>query len=654
MTRASPAMTPASAIAPGGILAPYFGGPSWKRWIAVLRAAYGEPLSPDEHRLFREVAERDPPVEPVKELWAIAGRRAGKDSIASAIATVASLQDYSAQLRPGERATIACIASTRDQSQIVFRYIKGYFEAIPALAALVQRATDDTISLTNSTEIVVSTNSFRAVRGRSIVVAIMDEIAFYRSDESANPDSELYNAVLPAMATFPSALLIGISSPYRRSGLLYQKWQASYGKPDADVLVVRGSSRLFNETLSQKLVDERLARDPEAGAAEYLAEWRNDLSDFLDRELVESAVDAGVRVRPPRHDLDYRMFVDASGGRGDSFTAAIAHTDGDTAVVDAVFERRAPFSPPEVVKEVADLARSYGIGRVAGDRFAADWVVSAFAAEGLIYEASTRNRSTIYLDALPLFTSGRIRLPDDRRLVHQFVSLERRVSRFGKADGVNHPDGGADDLANAAAGAAVLASLDKRPALVNGQDLLREGAPWPVPARCESVSLILATNKRGEVGALYLGTSAAPILIGTKLINPVYVLDFSAGPMRRGIFEEVRDAALAWGERLHVITAPWGALAVFCWSDPRLVRQADLAGLSSDPIPEHLIVGENDLMLSAAMHVQQGLVRICEPAAERARTSPFGGAMDFRGDDAGDDPLRRAALWGLALMHDAG
>jgi prophage regulatory protein len=34
----------------------------------------------------RSVAERDPPLEPVKELWAAVGRRGGKDSVASVIA----------------------------------------------------------------------------------------------------------------------------------------------------------------------------------------------------------------------------------------------------------------------------------------------------------------------------------------------------------------------------------------------------------------------------------------------------------------------------------------------------------------------------------------------------------------------------------------
>jgi hypothetical protein len=61
------------------------------------------------------------------------------------------------------------------------------------------------------------------------------------------------------------------------------------------------------------------------------------------------------------------------------------------------------------------------------------------------------------LDALPLFTSGRVRLLDSKRLVSQFAALERRTSSIGK-DRVDHGPGGKDDLCNAAAGALVLAA----------------------------------------------------------------------------------------------------------------------------------------------------------------------------------------------------
>src|SRR5207248_2452 len=81
----------------------------------VLKAAYAEPMSDDDLNLFRAVAgNRAPPRTPVKELWAIAGRRSGKDSVASLIAAhTASMLDFRPRLRPGERASILCLAVDR-------------------------------------------------------------------------------------------------------------------------------------------------------------------------------------------------------------------------------------------------------------------------------------------------------------------------------------------------------------------------------------------------------------------------------------------------------------------------------------------------------------------------------------------------------------
>jgi hypothetical protein len=58
---------------------------------------------------------------------------------------------------------------------------------------------------------------------------------------------------------------------------------------------------------------------------------------------------------------------------------------------------------------------------------------------------------------LPLFTSGRARLLDHAKAVNQFAALERRTMPGGR-DRIDHPQRGADDVANAVAGALVAVS----------------------------------------------------------------------------------------------------------------------------------------------------------------------------------------------------
>src|SRR5947208_11048373 len=100
------------------LFAPWFAGSSWNAWRAVLKGAFALELTEEERALFRTLTERDPPTKQVRELWAIAGRRAGKDSIASLIAAhVASFFEPHGLLRRGERAVVMCLAVDRDQAR---------------------------------------------------------------------------------------------------------------------------------------------------------------------------------------------------------------------------------------------------------------------------------------------------------------------------------------------------------------------------------------------------------------------------------------------------------------------------------------------------------------------------------------------------------
>lgn len=450
-------ITPAQAIDDPNLLARAFTGASWARWRAILKAAYAEPLSNEEAALFREVAEREPPKRRVRELWVIAGRRSGKDSVAAAIATVAAIGDYEANLRPGERATVMCLASDRAQARIVHRYIRANLNETPLLAPLVTKETEETIELDNRAEVIVSANSFKAVRGRAIICAIFDEVAFWRDESSATPDIETYAAIEPSLATLPGAMLIGISSPYRRGGLLFERWARFYGKDDDDVLVVRGASRLFNPTLPQALIDRAIERDPEAAAAEWLAEWRADIADFVSRDVVEAVVPHGVFERAPQANRTYCGFTDPSGGSSDSMTLAIAHLEADGVVrLDALREVRPPFSPEAVVVEFAATLRAYGVKQVHGDRYAGEWPRERFAVHGVRYETADKPKGDMYRDALPLLNSGKVELLDHPRLVAQLCGLERRTSRGGR-DSIDHRPGEHDDVANAAVGALLAA-----------------------------------------------------------------------------------------------------------------------------------------------------------------------------------------------------
>jgi hypothetical protein len=437
---------------------PWFRGRSWDPWRTVLKGAFALPLSKAEQALFRELAGRKPPKRPVRELWIVAGRRSGKDSVASLIAAhVASFFDSRGRLRRGEKATVMCLACDKEQARIVLGYVKSYFTEIQYLKALVERETVNGLQLSNGVDIVVATDDYRAVRGRAVALGIFDELAFWKSENSSSPDTEVYNAIKPGTMTV-GGMIVGISSPHKKSGLLHEKWRDHYAK-DGDVLVVHAPSRALNPTLDPKQIAAEIERDPAVGHAEWLAQWRDDLAGYVPLELIECAVDRGVAVRPPRPGVRYLGFIDAASGTGkDSFAVGIAHAEGDKVFLDVAHEIRPPFNPSRATEHAAALLKSYRIHTVTGDKYAAGYNMDAFRRCGISYQYSERDRSEIYCECLPLFTSGRLRLVDSKRLIAQFATLERRTSAAGR-DRVDHGHGDAhDDLSNAAAGAAIAAS----------------------------------------------------------------------------------------------------------------------------------------------------------------------------------------------------
>jgi hypothetical protein len=424
---------------------------SWVRWKVFLAGLFGLPLDAAGVEVWRKHTGRDVPARPFSEAYVIAGRRSGKSIIASLIATfLAAFKSYDDVLSPGEIGTLAVIASDKRQARTIFNYIRTFFR-MPMLRSLVVSELKESILLSNNIRIEIHTCSFRSVRGYSLIGVIADEAAFWESESSANPAGEVLNAVRPGLATTKGLLLV-ISSPYSKIGPLYENYREHFGKSDSPILVWRGTSLEMNPTLPVSVVKRALSRDRAAAAAEYLAEFRDDIGGFLSIEEIERVIVPGRTMLPCISGQQYRAFCDPSGGRSDSMCLAISHGEGERAILDLLKEVAAPFSPQEAVKEFSLLMKGYRVSEVTGDRYSAEWVKEAFERQGVRYLPSEKNRSELYLEFLPAMTSGQIELLDSPRMKQQFANLQRRTTGTGR-DSVDHGVGGHDDLSNAAAGA---------------------------------------------------------------------------------------------------------------------------------------------------------------------------------------------------------
>lgn len=446
------------------IFRPLFKDPAtWRPWRVFLCALFGLPVTDEaDLRLFIEsTGLGELPHDAIREVTAICGRRSGKSFISALIAVyMACFRDWSAYLSPGERGMVFIVANDKMQASIIKHYISAILDQSDMLRRMVKDDKAESIDLTNRITIQVKTNSFRTIRGYSCICAILEESAYWRSELSANPDREVLAAIRPALSTIPESLLISISTPYSRRGILWDSFKKNYGQPGR-TLVWKQKSTTMNPTLDQALIDQALAEDPVAAAAEWLTEWRSDVESFLSFEALEACVATGRAELPPVKGVQYTAAIDPSFLGQDSWTLAIAHSEaaGQYQLLDMVREwKPGTMSPEKVVDECVALCRAYGVTRVWSDRFSRDWVREKFKEQGMDVWFNKKSSSELYLDLLPLVTARSIELLDHKRLVGQLANLERRT-RPGGLDLIIHFPSQHDDLAAAAASALVQTTM---------------------------------------------------------------------------------------------------------------------------------------------------------------------------------------------------
>lgn len=436
---------------------------TWHAWTVYLSGLFGLELEgAADRKLWKDCTGlAKPPATAARESFVICGRRSGKSYMSAVIASfLAAFKDWKPYLSPGEKGWIFIIANDKQQAGIIKAYISGIFHRVPCLKSLVEKETVEALELRNGVNVAVKTASFRSLRGYTVLCAILEEIAFWRSEESANPDKEILAAVRPALATVPDSLLIGISTPYSRAGVLFDMFKNYYGQV-AGPLIWKASTRVMNPTIDRRLIENALKEDPQAAAAEWDAEWRADIEAFITQELVEACTVPRRFELPRVEGVQYFGFADPSGGRQDSFTLGIAHAEASGKIVlDVLREQRPPFQPEAVAGEYCDVLKSFGISRIAADRYAGEWVTAAFRKHDITVDASELSASELYINLLPLISNGTAELLDNKRLAGQLTGLERRTRAGGK-DLITHYPGSHDDIANAAAGALVEAGRER-------------------------------------------------------------------------------------------------------------------------------------------------------------------------------------------------
>ena len=423
--------------------------PSSPAWACVVKALYGVPLDEHERALFCELAGREPPEGGADEFLAVVGRRGGKSETIARVAVFEAIHGgHQVALAPGQTALIPIISPLREQSQEILGFVRG-------LAALKQvrrfvdgEPTRDGVRFTTNVEVRTLTADAINVSGPTVVCGIRDEWAKAPDDNSAMPDRVIDDSLRPSLAPLagaPRRRLIGITSAFIKSGVTYETDRDCFGKPDAPVLVVRGSTEQFNPNIDRAWLEKQRKRvGRHVFAREYLAEWQDAISEgWFGVDVVDKCVDAGVSTREPSPGVNYVVAIDQA-FRGDLFAVTVAHGEHrekgklPLLIVDRVDawkpSKGTPLDVAECVRDVREICREYGVSSVLADQHAFEPLKDDFAEVGLDLvrrDWTSTGKAPVYRVIRDAMVSGRVRLLDVRELVQEFHNIQGELLRSG-------------------------------------------------------------------------------------------------------------------------------------------------------------------------------------------------------------------------------
>lgn len=428
---------------------------------AALRGLYGLPVPPDQEPLVRRcVGDAWRPGREYNEAAFICGRRSGKSDKLAANIAIYEAFFRSHRLSVGEKGVVLLLAQNMRQAKVVKGYIHGKIERSPVLRRHVVANRANELELDNGITIAIHPASFRAFRGLSVVCCICDEIAFWWTEDGyANPDTEVVRAARPAMATFPHAKLVLVSSPYTRSGVLWEAWQARNDEPDT--LVWHAPTEIMNPTVPERFLAKERRRDPENFEREYEARFTEAISGFLPGESIDACVVRGrSSVDPVEGKRWYAGAIDAA-FKGDRFTFCIAHRDywKKRVVIDHLEgwqgSRRNPVQLSVVQPRIVEVCRRYRVRKLYADQYGAAPIAESFRRDGVRLEEvpfTNSSKADMYGTLRQQIVDREIELLEHPELLKELRQLE--LERLpGGSIRIGHPNraGAHDDYADVVA-----------------------------------------------------------------------------------------------------------------------------------------------------------------------------------------------------------
>lgn len=376
-------------------------------------------------------------------LVAVCGARSGKSYVLSALYSLwrSFVADLS-RLAPGEQAVALVVAPDLRLARQVIRYAEGAAKSVPSIARLIEGATADGFTLRRpdggrvSIEALPATRGGSAVRGRSLVSAVLDESAFFLSEDYTVSDVDVFKAVAPRV--LPGGMVVLASTPWGEAGLLFSEFQRNHGHPETAVAAHAPTLLMRDHDPSVAAVVRREEeRDPDNADREYGAKFGASSENLLAPDDVEAAIqNRGENERA--QGVRYACAIDLA-TRHDYSVLLVGHREhfkraGGPAVDVLAVDVARHWKPgllrkldvDELEREIAEYGNAFRAKTIDADSWGFDFFASRMASRGLTLEEqsmSTTEQTRRFQLLATLFRQRRILLPNEPELAKQLKAL---------------------------------------------------------------------------------------------------------------------------------------------------------------------------------------------------------------------------------------
>ncbi len=431
---------------------------------AICRVSDGLPLG--DLWGFEEVRQafggRRPPERAPKLLCVLAAIRTAKSIIAAARSFVASQNCDLSQLSPGDQVRVPVVATERDTAGAVFKHVSDTAIASPLLRAMLMGdPTADTVTLKHPSgrpiEIKVSalSKAGSTLVGRWLAGCVFDE-APRMVGEAEGVKNLDDNMQAVAGRILPGGQIMLIGSPWAPFGPVYDLVEQRFGKPDEDVVVIRGTGPLMNPVYwtperCERLRTSNLGTDRQAYRTDVLGEFADPEEALFSSEAIIDATRKELE-RGPEPGLFYVAAMDP-GGRASAWTLVVVACTGvkgwghpTYSVVVAkqwMGSSSKPLQPRLILEQIAKALAPYAIDTIFTDQFAYE-ALNDVAYEfglGLVGTQVQANERLQHVEAIrATLHEGRLELPPEPYLRTDLIRTRKRVTSNGVT--IQYPQSG--------------------------------------------------------------------------------------------------------------------------------------------------------------------------------------------------------------------